>query len=270
MIPFRHKKPPVIIGGFYRSGTSLLRRLIDAHPSFHCPPEVKFFKDIDNDYIEDPLKHVRFFTTAQKMGLSREEIIRIFGTAFISAHQEAALKLGKKRWADKNPENLLYLEEWYSLLRGKMQFVFVVRNPLDTMASLLETPFPKTVPEPFEDKVSLLARFMQAGTSFLDAHPSDSFVIKYEDMVCHTEDTLKRMFTFLGEEFHKDVLTEFASRKRQRGLEDPKVKKSRFIYQSSIGRWKQDLSSEQSEYIIRLTDSLFRRFGYDFQQTDRR
>ncbi len=267
MIPFRHKKPPVIIGGFYRSGTSLLRRLIDAHPEIHCPPEVKFFKDMDNDYIEDPLRHVRFFTTVRKMGLSRDELISIFGPSFIRAHEVAARKLGKKRWADKNPENLLYLNEWHSLLRGKMQFVFVIRNPLDTIASLLETPFPKTVPKPFEDKVALLVKFIKAGMDFLDNHPSDSFVIKYEDMVCHAEGILIRMFTFLGEEFHKDVLTEFASNKRQRGVEDPKVKKSRSIYQSSIGRWKNDLTSKQIEYINRQTGELFKRFGYGFRES---
>jgi hypothetical protein len=59
------------------------------------------------------------------------------------------------------------------------------------------------------------------------------------------------------------VLTEFASRKRQRGLEDPKVKKSRFIYQSSIGRWKNDLTGEQVEHLIRHVEPLFERFGYE-------
>lgn len=36
---------PIIIGGCYRSGTTLLRRLLDSHSNVHCRPEVKFFND---------------------------------------------------------------------------------------------------------------------------------------------------------------------------------------------------------------------------------
>ncbi len=58
---------PVIIGGFYRSGTSLVRRLFDSHPNFYCGPEVKFFKDFYADYLSDPLAHVRYFSSVRSM-----------------------------------------------------------------------------------------------------------------------------------------------------------------------------------------------------------
>ena len=42
--PFK-RNYPIIIGGFYRSGTTLFRRLIDSHSRIHCGPEVKYFED---------------------------------------------------------------------------------------------------------------------------------------------------------------------------------------------------------------------------------
>ena len=59
--PFK-RDYPIIIGGFYRSGTTLFRRLIDSHSRIHCGPEVKYFEDYFGDYIHDDLAHKRFDT----------------------------------------------------------------------------------------------------------------------------------------------------------------------------------------------------------------
>lgn len=60
---------PIVVGGCYRSGTSLVRRLLDSHPCIHCGPEVKFFRDFYADYIdvEDPISHLRFMVTARTL-----------------------------------------------------------------------------------------------------------------------------------------------------------------------------------------------------------
>ena len=106
---------PIIIGGFYRSGTTLIRRLLDSHSNIHCGPEVKFFKDFHGHYLNDPLSHVRFFETA-RFYLSNESLLDIFGKAFVEFHNTAMHSAKKLRWADKNPENVLYLNEWNKIL----------------------------------------------------------------------------------------------------------------------------------------------------------
>ncbi|MGV8838302.1 sulfotransferase, partial [Cellvibrio sp.] len=47
-------RKPIIIGGFYRSGTSLVRRLLDSHSKIYCGPEVKFWPDLYADYKDGP------------------------------------------------------------------------------------------------------------------------------------------------------------------------------------------------------------------------
>src|SRR4030042_417161 len=234
------KKLPIIIGGFYRSGTSLVRRLLDAHSRIHCGPEVKFFKDFYGDYSPDELHHVRLFSTLASLGLTEEEMLTIYGRAFVESHELAARKAGKMRWADKNPENVLYLQQWDRLLPGGFFFLQIVRNPLDALASLKEIGFYKAVPTSFDDKVRLLKVFRGEGADYVARHPESSLTLCYEDIVRKPRAILEHLFTWLGETFEPEVLERFSLPERGEGIEDPKVKTTQNVHDSSIGRWSPD------------------------------
>jgi len=236
---------PVIVGGFYRSGTSLVRRLLDAHSRIHCPPEIKFFKDLRGDYRDDPLGHVRLFATLPSMGLDHNEIGDIFGRAFVEAHALAARKAGKARWADKNPENVLYLEQWRQLLPSGFTFVHVVRHPLDALASLVEIGFSKAVPADFAGKVMLLKTFVDAGLQYERAYPEASYRVCYERLVSDPGSILMGLFDRLGENFELQVLDRFNHPERGCGIEDPKVAGTARVHAQSLGRWHNDLTLQQ-------------------------
>ena len=248
---------PIIVGGFYRSGTSLTRRLLDSHSRIHCGPEVKFFKDLRGDYQDDPLGHVRLFSTLPSLGLEPDEIRDIFSGAFIEAHELAARKAGKARWADKNPENVLYLEQWQHLLPGGFAFIHVVRHPLDVLASLLEIGFPKAVPATFEEKVKLLRTFVDEGSRYEKLYPGTSFRVRYEELVTAPTATLESLFNWLGEDFEPQVLDKFSHVDRGRGIEDPKVSTSDTVYDRSVGRWRTDLTSKQIEIALAVLGASF-------------
>ena len=74
----RKSAVPIIIGGFYRSGTlwpGSALPLQNFHSHIHCGPEVKFFKDFYGDYLNDDLAHVRFFSTARSYGFSNSDLL---------------------------------------------------------------------------------------------------------------------------------------------------------------------------------------------------
>jgi hypothetical protein len=248
---------PIIVGGFYRSGTTLLRRLLDAHSRIHCGPEVKFFKDLWGDYLDDPLGHVRLFSTLPSLGLEPDEIRNIFGRAFVEAHELAARKADKIRWADKNPENVLYLEQWQHLLPNGFAFIHVVRHPMDVLASLLEIGFPKAVPSIFEDKVKFLGTFLDAGFRYETLHPGTSLRVRYEDLVAAPATALEHLFNWLGEDFETQVLDNFNHAERGQGIEDPKVTTTASVHDRSVGRWRIDLTSEQVEIARDILGSSF-------------
>lgn len=238
---------PIIIGGFYRSGTSLLRRLLDSHHNIYCGPEVKFFKDFYGNYLKDDLAHARLFSTIRTMGLDERVLLEIFGKAFIKCHELAAKRSGKNRWADKNPENVLYLDQWYTLLDGKFFFINVIRNPLDALASLNEVGFKKAIPEDFNLKAALYKEYLEKTYAFLEQHPDISFTLRYEYLATNPRETLSALLEYLGESYDEAMLKEFFSHHRQAGIEDPKVAKTRSIHTNSIDRWKRDLSAGQLE-----------------------
>lgn len=248
-------KIPIIVGGFYRSGTSLVRRLLDSHSNIHCGPEIKFFKDLDCDYINDPLGHVRFFSTLPSLGLTREDILALFGPAFVQAHERAAAKAGKNRWADKNPENVIYLEDWKTLLPQGFLFVHVVRNPLDALASLKSIGFEKTIPRPFSARVALLKTFLDAGRNYAEANPTTSRTVHYEDLVRDPEKTLTHLFEWLDERPELNVLDNFYRPERGDGIEDPKVKKTRTIHSKSVGRGSTELTRHELQIVEQVMNS---------------
>jgi hypothetical protein len=237
---------PIIVGGFHRSGTSLVRRLIDSHSNIHCGPEVKFFLDFDSAFPNDPLAHARLFTTAHSYGLTNDELLRIWGAAFVRFHELAAAKAGKARWADKVPENVLYLAAWQQLLPNGFAFVHVARHPLDALASLKEIGFARTMPKTIQERAELYRRYWRAAEEHVAANPTTSFTLSYEALVQAPETTLRELFTFLGENFQPTVLTEFHRAERVRGIEDPKVSRTRSVHAESVGRWMRgDLASDE-------------------------
>src|SRR4051812_2806217 len=116
---------PIIVGGCHRSGTSVVRRVLDAHGRIHCGPEIKFFRDFYGDYPDDSLRDFRFVQTARAV-LPADELLEVVGRAFVEVHERAAHHAGKPRWADKAPENVLHTREWERLLGDRWFLVHVV------------------------------------------------------------------------------------------------------------------------------------------------
>jgi hypothetical protein len=240
---------PIIVGGFYRSGTTLLRRILDAHSRIHCGPEVKFFKDFYGDYRDDPLAHARFFASARSYPVPEGWLLETFGRAFVAFHERAAQAAGKRRWADKNPENVLFLDAWESILPEGFFFIDVVRDPYDALASLVEIGFAKAVPAGFPEKVDLYARFRDAGARYLKAHPDNAVQISYEALARAPEQTVRDLMERLGEPFEPAMLSAINAPERGTGIEDPKAGTQASVHDRSVGRGARDLPEDARQLV---------------------
>lgn len=238
---------PIIVGGCYRSGTSLVRRILDAHSRIYCGPEIKFFRDFYSDYFFDPLQSVHYVPSARSV-LPDSDLLKLLGTAFIALHERAAALAGKVRWADKAPENVIYLGAWEQLLGSNWVFVHVVRNPFDTLASIKEAKFPDAIPSNLDGRIALYNRFSQEGLRFGASHPDRYYRIVYEELSTHPEVVIPKFMEWLGE-VCEPMQLHFNRAPHQHGLEDAKIKASDRVHDRSVGRWKKLLTSEEAHAI---------------------
>jgi Sulfotransferase family len=247
---------PIVVGGCYRSGTSLVRRLLNAHPRIHCGPEVKFFRDFHADYFGDPLHHLRFSTTARSL-LPEPELLDVLGAAFIELHARAAARAGKPRWADKNPDNVIYLDDWRRLLGERWLLIHVVRNPLDTLASIAEVGFPLSIPAELDGRIALYRQYNEAALRFGGAHPEQYYRLSYERLVGEPEAQLSGMMSWLAETFDPSQLA--FSHTNDDGLEDPKIKHTTEVHTDGVGRWHDLFDADQASAIVASTADLLPR-----------
>lgn len=236
---------PIIVGGFYRSGTSLVRRLLDAHSQIHCPTEIKFLNDFFARFRDDPLAHGRFFATLRVLSLPEAELLEIYGGAYREVRERAMRACGKVRWADKSPENVIFLDAWHQILPQGFLFIHVVRNPLDALGSLKEVGFDRVVPPTIAERSALYRRFRSAGEGYVGRCPRESFVVRYEELVTRPDETLAALFAFVGVPFEREVMVGFRNADRGSGLEDPKVARSERIHAASVGQSRSFLTPDE-------------------------
>jgi hypothetical protein len=253
----------IVVGGFFRSGTSVVRRLLDGHSRVFCGPEAKLWMDIFGWFREDPLDHLRLSHTLRTLGADDELLVRELGGAYVRVLDQLAAAHGKARWADKAPENVLVLDRWATLLGDDFPFVHCVRDPRDTVASAVEAHFVHTLPTGFDELLALYTTYLDAGLAFEAAHPDRTFRLRYEDLVATTATVAAELMAFLGEPFEAAAL-DLRRPDGPVGLEDPKIGGRPEIDPASVGRHRDVLSAEQVHRVEAVCGDRARRLGYEW------
>jgi hypothetical protein len=131
----------VVLLGVPRSGTTLLRRLFDGHPSFSCPPETMLLTASARFLAEEPAANgldVGVLNGLAWAGFAPELVVERLRTFAFGFFEEHARRAGKSRWAEKTALDAFHLPEIDLLCGGEVHFVALLRHPLDTACSMLE------------------------------------------------------------------------------------------------------------------------------------
>lgn len=215
-------KPPIFIIGVPRSGTTLLRTMLDSHPNIAAGPETPWLCAHQPRSIgalveflcSDRLGYVANF------GGSREEVIaaaRVLVDTLLSAY---AHRRGKARWAEKTPDNLLHLP-FLTELFPTARFVHIRRDALDVaLSTAVIAPHRKGISERHEKALALGPGLHAENTLFsaalrhglwerrIEAGLAGRAVlhIEFEDLVRSPEPTMRRVLEFVEEPFDRAVL----------------------------------------------------------------
>jgi hypothetical protein len=191
-------KGPVFVVGSMRSGSTLLRLILDAHPHIAIPEETGFMaalaatKEIPNWF------HGRGWF--ERIGWTEQELdarLREFYSGMFERH---ALAQGKPRWGEKTPFHSSYIAQMATVFPDAV-FVGIVRHPGAVTNSLVHKfHYDLGDAATYWDGTNkeILRRALELGDRFV--------LLRYEDLVEHPEGTLRELVDWLDEPWSDDVL----------------------------------------------------------------
>ncbi len=218
---------PIFIVGCPRSGTTLLRSILNAHPNIAIPRETRFFpirkqdyktrkrdltSELDfNDFWESYSKNRRFIyldIEAEKVLGKIKSSGKTSYKAVLDTIMETFLqKMDKPRWGEKTPGHEFYLKEIFSFYPNA-KVLFMVRDPRAVAASIRNVSWGnKKRPEPGQEDDYYGIRWKKSIVALNRFKENPNiFRISYEELVSDTEEFMKSICTFIGEDFDENML----------------------------------------------------------------
>lgn len=257
---------PIFVGGAGRSGTTLLRVILDSHPNIACGPELKVTP------ILAELWH-GFQTTHQpslkEYFLNHADINQIFEQIILALVEKYRIEAGKKRIAEKSPNNVFFFQH-LSHIFPKSPLIHVIRDGRDVVCSLLTMNWinPQTgQPIDYTRNARKAAEYwvgaVQAGrkASKVPSISPKYMELRYEDVVSDPAPTLKKLFSFINESWDPIVL-KFYEQDRNLAGESSAEQVSKPLYTKALGRWEKDLTDEDKQVVKEIAGDLLIEIGY--------
>lgn len=251
--------PPIFIVGCQRSGTTLLRLILDSHPNISCGPETRFLADLARITGSE-------WDRLSQYGFPKEYWLRKVSGFFDSFQSEYAAARGKTRWADKTPRYALSLD-YLDALFPTCQVVHVIRDGRDVVASHRDR---------FGYRAALVAvvkwpRYISvARATGARLGPERYVEVRYEDLVTDPVASLRGLLDYLGEPYDPAVLAydehphdvpakygNLVSSRRSAAVD------GQAVYRSRVGAHRRELDPLLRTLITLLHRRTMRRLGYE-------
>jgi protein-tyrosine sulfotransferase len=268
----------IIVLGSPRSGTTLLRRLLDAHEAICCPPETHLLNACSRFLREERFGPDFFMgvgTGLSFSGFTEHEILDRLRDLVLSFVREICARQGKRRWAEKSAFDAFHVDNIYRLFGDSCRYLCVFRHGLDVVCSLKE----------FSDKTEAfvgelhdyICRYNSPFEAFAHAwvdvnarllqlvadHPGVCCPVRYEDLVMDPVAELSRIFDFLDEPTDVKALLEWAFvRKEAVGLGDWKTYQTSRVVDASIGRWT-GMTKDTIGRLAKVVNPTLETLGYE-------
>lgn len=275
---------PIFIVGCPRSGTSLLRALLRSHPNLAFPPrESHFIPKLFGAYGDPRTERQACKLAAIILNLhwirswdlslqpSSFAHCRSYGQIVSGIFQAWARKENKPRWGDKTPE---YVTEIPTLLEvfPSCKIIHIFRDGRDVALSWLRAPFG---PENVFTAATTWKHLVSTGHRHGATLPAETYLrIRYETLLTHPKETMKRICAFLGEPFTDEVLKpEFLERNMYPvifGKPVPLMVSKTEIVRSNLAKWKEAMSSSDRILFESVAGDLLTSLGYQTEGLTRR
>lgn len=285
---------PVIVGA-PRSGTTLLRLMLDAHPQLAIPPETGFLLLASSLKSSDEPLHADVFLEAitnyppemptwPDFGIPAANLRREFdrmptftvADGFRAFYRLYAERFGKRRWGDKTPGYVLNIRDIAETL-PEAHFIHVIRDGRDVSLSLRQCWF-----SPGQDMKILAAHWERhvAEGRRQGSRCGRYLEVRYEDLVRRPAPVLEKICAFLRlpyasqlERYHEramDRLREHRDRQGPDGVllvsHEERLKQQRMVTRppdpSRIDVWRKTMTEGERRDFEAVAGELLRDLGY--------
>jgi hypothetical protein len=267
---------PVFVLCNGRSGSTLLRFLLDAHPELACPPETNL------PALCVQLATVWSLIEGAPLSAKRGDEPPEIPEAAIAGVRETMNRMvgsylsrrGKKRYCDKSLGTARYTP-LLARVYPRAQFVCVYRHPMDVIASGLEAcpwglngygfdPYIAATPG---NAVMALANFwadsVRTALAAEEQFPDRCVRVRYEDLVTDPEATAAGLFGFLGAGPAPGISRACFTAERERfGPADYKIWHTDQISTDSVGRGWSVPAQMIAPQMLEAINEMAAKLGY--------
>lgn len=237
-------RQPVFILSCARSGSTMLRCIVDTHPDL-CSPGHLSLGALCSHLYETVYYSLgglsNIDSVAQRESLSILETRKVVDDIL----GRYAKGKGKKRWCEKSTVNIDFLPliekvfpdaKYICLYRNGLDVAYSCMkfNPMGFMSEL--SPYIEKSPDNFV--CAMLSYWQEKVDKLIDfekSHLDQCIRINYEALVSNPEEVLKKMFIFLGESWDRSLIDSIFKVPHDHGGGDVKVWFSNRINKDSIG-----------------------------------
>ena len=228
-------KPAPFVVGVGRSGTTLLRLMLDAHPQLAIPPETHFLPALIELFADgtpsadDLVAAVKSHSGWRDFGLDESQLQAIFGAsaeggvasairAFYAAY---AARHSKSRWGDKTPVYIESIAVIGAALGDQARFIHLIRDGRDVAVSRGARAVRRgREATPAREEAETWRRRIE-GARTQAAAVGHYLELRYEDLIADPEPALRAACEFAELRFDPAMLTyHMSARERLSELSD--------------------------------------------------
>jgi Sulfotransferase family len=249
----------IFLIGAPRSGTTLLARMLGAHPLIFGRAE---------PHLITPIAHLGYFASVQKAPydpINVQQAIQEFVAELprgeadyleaLRAYTDAmygrmlATRPEKRLFLDKTPAYALVLPFLTRLYPGA-HYVVLTRHPLAVLSSYAGSFFNGDYREAVQWN-PILERYVPALAAILRNRPVPHVHVQYEDLVRAPEENFRRVCEHLGVAYEPSAIEYGRSGESFTGLGDPTgVERHTRPVTSSIDRWQAEIASDPATLAL--------------------
>ncbi|UJA18848.1 sulfotransferase [Thermoleophilia bacterium SCSIO 60948] len=291
------RTPAPFIVGVGRSGTTLLRLMLDAHPALAIPPETGFLpelrtaseegRDSQAQLVDVIASHWRW----GDYGLERDDVLeraerhREAGEKCVPAalrgfYEAYAAREGKPRWGDKTPAYVRRLRHIHHAL-PEARFIHIYRDGRDVSLSRVNT-LALTDDVTMAKAARIWKRSIRRARRQGEKLGPELYTeVRYESLVADPEPELRRICEHVRLDFdpamldyHErsaDRLAELDRDLPSRGAKPTRSAESRMAMheaatrppdEAMLGKWRREMSADDLATFERIAGEVLTELGY--------